>query len=213
MKNNKEIILGVLYRHPRADINDFQEKLGENICKLNNLKLKYYICGDINIDLLRGSTNIKIQEYIDMLVSVGCSSLVNVPTRVSATCSTLLDHLCTNDLENRLSCSVLEYDISDHLPIFFSANSSPQRNQLIPVKIRNMKYFDKEVFQTDLAHAYATFESLTNTSNNESPQAAFKDFIQIFHNVINKNAPMKNLSRKEKHFRQKPWITSTIKNF
>ena len=211
MKNNKEIILGVLYRHPRADINDFQEKLGENICKLNNLKLKYYICGDINIDLLRGSTNIKIQEYIDMLVSLGCSSLVNVPTRISATCSTLLDHLYTNDLENRLSCSVLEYDISDHLPIFFSINSSPQRNQLVPVKIRNMKYFDKEVLQTDLAHAYATFESLTNTSNNGSPQAAFKDFIQIFYNVINKNAPMKNLSRKEKHFRQKPWITSAIK--
>ena len=93
MKNNKEIILGVLYRHPSADINDFQEKLGENICKLNNLKLKYYICGDINIDLLRGSTNIKIQEYIDLLVSLGCSSLVNVPTRISATCSTLLDHL------------------------------------------------------------------------------------------------------------------------
>ena len=60
MKNNKEIILGVLYRHSRADINDFQEKLGENFCKLNNLKLKYYICGNINIDLLRGSTNIKI---------------------------------------------------------------------------------------------------------------------------------------------------------
>ena len=50
-----------------------------------------------------------------------------------------------------------------------------------------------------------------NTSNNGSPQAAFKDFIQIFHNVINKNAPMKNLSRKEKHFWQKPWITSAIK--
>ena len=36
-------------------------------------------------------------------------------------------------------------------------------------------------------------------------------YIAPFHNVINKNAPMKNLSRKEKHFRQKPWITSAIK--
>ena len=109
----------------------------------------------------------------------------------------------TNDLENRVSCSVLEYDISDHLPIFFSVDSCLLRNQLMPVKIRNIKYFDKEFFQTDLAHAYTTFESVTNTSNNESPQAAFEDFIQMFHNVINKNAPMKNLSRKEKHFTQK----------
>ena len=126
---------------------------------------------------------------------------MNVPTRISATCSSLSDHLYTKDLENRLTCSVLEYDVSDHLPILFSVNSSPQRNQLIPVKIRNMKYFDKEVFQTDLAHAYTTFESVTNTSNNESPHAAFKDFVQIFHSVINKNALMKNFSRKEKHFR------------
>ena len=136
---------------------------------------------------------------------------MNVPTRISATCSTLFEHLYTNDLENRLRCSVLEYDISDHLPIFFSVNSSPPKNQLIPVKIRNMKYFGKEVFQTDLAHAYTTFESVTNTSNNGSPQVAFKDFIEIFHSVINKNAPMKNLSRKEKHLRQKPWTTSALK--
>ena len=101
MKNNKEIILGVLYRHPRADINDFQEKLGENICKLNNVKLKHYISGDINIDLLRGSTNIKTQEYTNLLVSLGCCSIVNVPPRISATCSRLLDHLYINDLKNR----------------------------------------------------------------------------------------------------------------
>ena len=84
---------------------------------------------------------------------------MNVPTRISATCSTLLDHLYTNGLENRLSCSVLEYDISDDLPIVFSVNGSPQKNRSIPVKIRTMKYFDKEFFQTDLAHVYTTFES------------------------------------------------------
>ena len=74
-----------------------------------------------------------------------------------------------------------------------------------------MKYFYEKVFQTDLAHAYTTFECVTNICNNGSSQTAFKDFIQIFHNVINKNAPMKNLSRKEKHFRQKPWIAGAIK--
>ena len=46
LKNGKEIVLGVLYQHPRADIHDFQEKLNESICKLNSLKLKFYVCGD-----------------------------------------------------------------------------------------------------------------------------------------------------------------------
>ena len=53
LKNGKEIVLGVLYRHSRADIHDFQEKLNESICKLNSLKLKFYFCGDIIVDLLQ----------------------------------------------------------------------------------------------------------------------------------------------------------------
>ena len=62
LKDIEEIVLGVLYRHPRDDIYDFQERLNESICKLNSLKLKFYVCEDINTDLLQCSTNVKIQH-------------------------------------------------------------------------------------------------------------------------------------------------------
>ena len=59
LKKGKEIVLEVIYRHPRADTDDYQERLKENICKLNSLKLKFYLCEDIKIGLLQCITNIK----------------------------------------------------------------------------------------------------------------------------------------------------------
>ena len=211
LKNGKEIVLGVLYRHPKADIHDFQKKLNESICKLNNLKLKFYVCGDINIDLLQYSTNIKIQNYFDSLVSLGCSSMVNILTRISTTCSTLLDHLYTNDVEKNTTRHVLDYDVSDHLLVFFSINSSPARNQTTSVKFRDMQQFDEEAFLNDLAIVYSTFEVGPNNCCTSS-QVSFQNFIHIFHNILNKTAPMKNLSRREKQFKLKLLITSAIKN-
>ena len=91
-------------------------------------------------------------------MSLGCSSLVNIPTRISTTCSTLLDHLYTNELEKNITCHVLDYDVSDHLPVFFFINSYSVRNQTTSVQIRDMKQFDEEAFLNDLAIAYSTFE-------------------------------------------------------
>ena len=79
--------------------------------------------------------------------------MVDIPTRISTTCSTLLDHLYTNDVEKNVACHVLDYDVSDHLPLFFSINSSPVRNQTTPVKIRDMKQFYEEAFLNDLTIA------------------------------------------------------------
>ena len=51
MGHNERQVVGVIYRHPNTDIFRFQENLENLLCELNNKKLNYYICGDINIDL------------------------------------------------------------------------------------------------------------------------------------------------------------------
>ena len=180
LKNGKEIVLGVLHRHSRADIHDFQEKLNESICKLNSRKLKFYVCADINIDLLQYSTNIKIQNYFDSLVSLGCSSMVNIPTHISTIWSTLLDHLHTNDVEKNITCHVLDYGISDHLPVFFSINSSPVRNQATSVKIRDTKQFDEEAFLNDLVIAYIQHLKLDLTIPAHHHKLPFKILFRYF---------------------------------
>jgi len=74
--DNYEKIFGVVYRHPGYFVNDFQPALENTVEIINSLSSEYYICGDINIDLLQSETKINIKNYCDMLFSLGCLSLI-----------------------------------------------------------------------------------------------------------------------------------------
>ena len=42
--------LGIIYRHPKGDVNDFISALNEKLLQKKQTQ-KYYICGDLNIDV------------------------------------------------------------------------------------------------------------------------------------------------------------------
>ena len=69
-KNSKRNIFGVIYRHPNHHITDFHEN-SEKLLKLNKNNLSCYICGDINVDLLKCNEKPVIQQYTDYLVRYG----------------------------------------------------------------------------------------------------------------------------------------------
>ena len=98
-------------------ITNFQENLEKSLLKLNKNNLSYYICGDINVDLLKCNEKPVIQRYYDMLFSMGCVPLINLPTRITTKSSTLVDHIYTNNVVNNIENYILLHDITDHLPI------------------------------------------------------------------------------------------------
>ena len=56
--NNIKKIIGVVYRHPNSHVSVFRKSLETILENLNELKSKYFICSNINIDLLQSSTNV-----------------------------------------------------------------------------------------------------------------------------------------------------------
>ena len=110
LHNIKESVFGVIYRHPTYQISDFQENL-------NNNNTTYNICGDIHVDLLKSDSQPMIQKYKDMLFSMGCIPLINLPTRITNQNTSLIDHIYTNNINYDIQSYILLYDISDHLPI------------------------------------------------------------------------------------------------
>ena len=97
--NKSNLIVAVVYRHPKQDISPFHDKLCRNLNELENNKEKYILSGDINIDTLSVQTTgaSKIKNYVDDLISSGCKLLINIPTRFADNCkSSLLDHIYTN---------------------------------------------------------------------------------------------------------------------
>ena len=54
-----------------------------------------------------------------MLISCNCQCPINIPTRLCASTSTLIDHIYTNDKMNPTALEVLTTsDLSDHYGIF-----------------------------------------------------------------------------------------------
>ena len=51
--NKKKIVIGCIYRHPRANVEIFTDQLNELLRNLNHRKYQFYILGDLNIDFLR----------------------------------------------------------------------------------------------------------------------------------------------------------------
>ena len=52
----------------------------------------------------------------------------------------------------------------------------------------------------------SNLDDLTEQSFND----AFEAYIQVIHRVIDKHAPLKQMSRKQKKLKSKPWITKSV---
>ena len=106
---------------PTKNIQAFQNKLCDTLLSLENEKILYIVCGDMNVNFCDKKSKI-IREYTNSLNSIGCLSLIDIPTRFSDTVAckpSILDHIYTNINKSRTKSGVCIYDILDHFPIFF----------------------------------------------------------------------------------------------
>lgn len=112
----KNIIVGVIYRPPKSNINDFIEKFELSIEKINKEKKECYFMGNYNLDLLKSESNNLINSFLDSLYYSSLTPLISKPTRITTHSASLIDNIFSNVLENNQPISGIIYsDISDHL--------------------------------------------------------------------------------------------------
>ena len=149
----------------------FSESLENSLRTLKKPKLTYYISGDTNINLLQNKTNNNIKNSSDMLFILGCLPLVNFPTYISNTSSTLIDHIYTNNILHKNTTYILLNELSDHLPILTLLHSfeNTAKNKCT-THICDTKNFNCENFLNDLQEALCNLSceksSVDNHFNN-----------------------------------------------
>jgi len=129
--NNQKFILGIIYRHPKGDMNAFLTLLDKKLNLLKNSSY-YYILGDINLNITSSNgSSIHCNNYRNILASNGA---------------------ITNDIKNKIYPCIFLSDVTDHYPIACTITGvKRQHNQkLMPVQYRDMKNFDLNNFNTDL---------------------------------------------------------------
>ena len=127
--------------------------------------------------------------------------IITIPTRVTDTSSTVIDHGITNDTSHCIRPGVIQTaNISDHYPIFCEVlEYAIPTNKKMHYTFRDKSNFDVDKFCTDLNDSLFDFmldsEEITETNCDDS----FEAFVSIIQHTIDKHAPLKRMSRKQKN--------------
>lgn len=115
----KSLYVGVIYRPPRHNHDEFFEQLLVTLHKIKASNAACLLLGDFNYDLLNSDCDAHVESFLEILYSNTFIPLINRPTRVCDQSATLIDNIFFNDFM-KVCCEqgVLVTDISDHFPIF-----------------------------------------------------------------------------------------------
>ena len=177
--------------------------------KVNKCKIPCIVLADINIDLLKLNSSPTISDYIGNLISNNFLPCLLLPTRVTSSLSTLIDHIyfCNNKIDNKMkvfSGNIL-CDISDHFPNLFLLKHSKHVDLSSRPSIRIFSQMNKLKFNQKLN----SIDWRSVFMNNTDVDNCFQSFISALSIAFNECFPLVKMSRKA--FKNKSWFTSELK--
>ena len=118
-KTNKSIVVGSLYRPPNTSEQALNRHLSETIhrikSKLDNKQIIMEM--DHNLDLLKSSSHILTQRFLDLLFSNELLPTITQLMRITQQSATLIDNIFISELLQRnFDLAIIVNDMSDHLP-------------------------------------------------------------------------------------------------
>ena len=199
--NDKRVVFITLYRAPSKNIFDTLEELETLFEHLSNTQYTYIIQGDTNIDYY--SKSLISLRYLHLLNSYGLTQLVHIPTRVTSTSKTVIDHVITNK-RNEIKLLVLENNFSDHQPVFLNlfelpAQQPPPTND--ETDTPEFLNYKKTVTALEKINWENVEKELINLSSND----ATKRYIEVVQSCMK----YERFQNKDK-MPMKPWMTGEI---
>lgn len=190
------------YRNPSARV-DWYDHFIEMIDTVYKAKANadILVLGDFNVDLLKPQP-----RWDGIISSLGLKQFITLPTRVTATSSTLLDHVYSNNHSSILNASLADLSVSDHAPIFCSKTTKMPKTTCkghTVISFRSFKNFDRDAFLYDL-----NLVSFDPVFNHADPDQALDCWYDTVVPILNKHAPIKK--RRVKHPKLPPWLSREI---
>jgi len=203
--NGKNILIGVMYRPPKSNINNFITYLQSLLQNPIFSNKDSFLMGDFNIDLMKCDSLNTSQEFIEILMSASFLPLISKPTRVANETATLIDNIFCNILPVPESGIVLS-DISDHYPIFArmllnistkNNNSNLKRRKITP---ENLSSLQRSLNEIDWSLVY----------NSQDVDLAFDYFMNTINFELDAHIPMRVIKNNYKKNPKLPWISKSI---
>lgn len=199
---NKSVIVGNIYRPPGSSCQEFLSYFEDLLIEFY-ADCDYISClGDFNINMLDIDSSY-VTHFNDILGTFGLTQMVNEPTRVSNTTSTLIDLICCNpDMVNEVG--VIDPSVSDHFLVYVDLDFSDIQQPNSIFKYRVLSRINLNQFQTDLENA--PWHLLYQIEDIDHKVLFLTETIM---NIFDKHAPLKVSKDRRKPYC--PWITDNIK--
>ena len=200
--NAKPFIVGTWYRPPGCGI----EILNAFVTLLHHLEthdLETNIIGDFNYDISANPQNHETKKILELCNLYQYSQLIQVPTRLTASSSTLIDLFLTNNPCKFSHHGVSHIGISDHSLIYAVRKSFISTGSSTIINSRQLRNFDPTMFRRDLA--LAPWQSVENITD---PNVAWNAWRNMFLNICDLHAPFR---RKKVRNSNSPWLTPHLK--
>ena len=198
-KKLPSIIIGTIYRHPKAlsDSFDYILSLFKEICLRNK---PVFILGDLNDDLLLQQA--KLHKIIKIMK---LSQVIEKPTRITETSKTLIDVLITNKNEMIVHTDVVPCPVADHELVCACINLSKPKRIPETKTYRCLKDYSPEILCNLILEHNAALNGMLNTDDIDIQVPILT---RVMNDCIDNCAPTvtKLISRPPA-----PWIDQNIK--
>jgi hypothetical protein len=203
--STKNTLVGVIYRPPGTDLENFLILLNDLLDKICHDDVNIYLMGDFNINLLNADSHLHTSHFIDTMYSKSLFPLVNKPTRMHNSTATLIDNIFTNNIfDNTLISGIFLSDISDHFPVFSIISELKIRQAKQIVKLRSFSHVNKSLFSEKLGNT--DWDDVMQCLEGKSAFSVFhKRLSQLFDSCFPLQSKSTNYSNK------KQWLTPGLK--
>ena len=150
----------------------------------------YFVLGDININTK--TTHQNSSNFINMLSSNCSTSIIDIPTTVTCTSSTVLDHIIANENRRVILPIVINHSITDHFPIMAIIDRKFATKNASQKFVRSFRNFDPVAYNYDLQSQLNQFLPQLHTVTENDFNNKFKKFYSLIKLTIENHAPLKN---------------------
>ena len=201
---SKPFLIATWYRPPDSVVEKFNffETL---VARLDAENVEYYIMGDLNCNLAATTLDHNSTLLTSITDLYDLNQLINEPTRITESSSTLIDVILTNTPDKIVCSGVSHIGISDHslVYVFRKLSTGTFTKGHSSVTYRKFKNFDSTRFRNDI---YLQNWDVIKTYDN--PNDMWHAWKNIFNSVVERHAP---LNTKRVRAKKSPWITHELK--
>ena len=149
---NQNIIIGVIYRHPRPRDGEFLNYLKQTLRAIDKEKKKVILTGDFNLNLLKFDKSKEVNEFLNLLTARWFTPYILGPTRLTDFQKpSLIDNIFLNFNDMHCNSGNLLNKISDHLPNFIIVeNLNLKTDNKQKIYKRSFENFEEKNFRNDI---------------------------------------------------------------